>query len=303
MWRWSIFALAALVLLLAPASVGETSQPAPASTLSGGDLPYAVRLSAADEEAFRRRLAPPEPLEEPQKPSGSFYTLASSYWEHALTYHDPDVESVAVEAAYFPESGMVRARHGGEDAWLVLDLRQRAILDRYLRFAREGRIGPEPGAFEVLRAAAATEPITVTVADRELTPDEARRFWKASQSMQLRRDLIPGASGTPSPGPPSPSAVWLTFTLDEGRSVELLYLVGSGVLVDRFASEVYPVPSRWLVPVLGPAADIGSPEFNLAPAQIEQQPTRGSRLWWLMAVAAVVVLGTAVWLRRSRAGA
>jgi hypothetical protein len=301
-WRWFILALAALFLPLSAGS-GASSQPVGATTLSGGGLPFAVRLSASDEEAFRRRLAPPEPLEELQRPSGAAYTLTSSYWEHALTYHDPDVESVAAEAAYFPADGLVRARQGGEDAWLVLELRQRAILDRYLRFAREGRIGPEPGVFEVLRAAASTEPITITVADRELTQDEARRFWEASQSVQLRRDLIRGTPEAPWPPAPTQTTVWITFTLDEGRSVELLYSVVTGVLLDRFATELYPVPRDWLVPVLGSAADFRSPDYDLTPAQIEQQPDRGSQLWWLLAIAAVAGLGVAIWLRRTSTGA
>jgi hypothetical protein len=164
---------------------------------------------------------------------------------------------------------------------------------------RDGLIGEEPGVFEVVRAAARSEPVAVTVAGRNLSNDEASRFWQAAQPVRLRRDLVRGTPEPPWPPPSGPSLVWIVLTLPEGRSVELLYSIGSSVLVDRFGTELYPVPSQWLVPVLGPVADISSPDFGLMPSQIEHADDAGSWVWWvLMLGGGLSFLAAAVWLRR-----
>jgi hypothetical protein len=54
-----------LVLLTATAwlPVSATASVAPGMTISGGDLPHPVRLAAADEDAFRRRINTPPRLD------------------------------------------------------------------------------------------------------------------------------------------------------------------------------------------------------------------------------------------------
>jgi len=267
---------------------------APDTVISGGDLPHAVRLAPADEDALFRRLDAPPRLDAMPATAGIAYTVTSSYWDATLRGEDQDGPSVAAEAVYYPRGGYVRARQDGDDVWLVLDLRQRAILDRYIRLAAV--LPEQPGVFDVLRAAvAAGEPIGVQVGAVPLDNSQTASFWDASRDIPLRRDLM---QEPPAPLPASgPPTVWVTFTLAEGRSVQLLWVSVTGVLLDPYG-EVYTVPRRWLEPVLGAAA-VPGPDFNLAPSQIEQQQGRGSDLWWPILVGlGLVLLGAAWWLRR-----
>jgi hypothetical protein len=294
--------LFAAVLLITLLTILVPTRPTraadPPTTISGGDLPRAVRLAFADEDAFFRRLDPPHQPEETPPATGPSYVVSSVYWDRTLREDDPDAAPADMEAVYFPQAGYARARQAGEEVWLLLNQRQRAIVDRYIRLAREGLIGEAPGVFDVVRGAARSEPVTVMAGNRTLTDDEAARFWQVAQPIQLRRDLV---RGTPDSWPPpsGPSLVWIVLSLPEGRSVDLLYSLGNGVLIDRFATELYPVPSQWLVPVLGPVADISSPDFGLTPAQIEHDEGAGSQLWWVVMLGGGLgCLAAALWLRR-----
>lgn len=266
------------------------AQAGPPTTIAGGDLPYSVRLATADEDAFFRRINPPPVLEQTPSPRGTRYSITSAYWDQARRLTDPDAEAIDPRADYFPGEGLVRLSEGGEDVWIVLNLRQREIIDRYIRLARERLIGPEPGAFDLIRAAALSEPVAVMIANHTLTEDEARRFWSAAAPVELRRDLVRGTPEPPWP-PAGPTISWIAFTYPDGRSVEMLYSSVTGVLADRFATEVYPVPQRWLEPVLGAAAPTA--------AQIEEDEDKGtSPLWVVLAVGGVICLVAAFWLSR-----
>jgi hypothetical protein len=120
--------------------------------------------------------------------------------------------------------------------------------------------------------------------------------------VQLRRDLIRGDPRPMGPADRSDSQTmtWLLFTLPEGRTVQMLYAVVTGVLLDTTGSDLYPVPSRWLQPVLGDVAVFGSPEYDLAPAGIRQQQGAGSSLWWVVMLGGgLVCISAAVWLQRA----
>ena len=169
----------------ARALAGDTS-------ISGGRLPYAIRLSPIDESALMRRVNSPPQLEKEPKTSGPSYRLDSSYWATVLPKTKKEPEPAERAADYFPDGGFVRARQGGKDAWVVLDLRQRAIIDRYIRLGEKGALTASPGELEVMRASVANgEIIGIQVATRMLTDDEAAKFWTVAEGQSPGQPAVP----------------------------------------------------------------------------------------------------------------
>jgi hypothetical protein len=246
-----------------------------------------VRLAPADADAFRRRLSAPPAYSGPL-PTGETFVVTSDYWDATL---GTGAGAPAIEPAgtYFPADGIVKLRQAGRDAFFVLDQRQRANLDRYIKLVRQGQIGSAPGLLEVLVAASNAEPISIEIGSRFLKEDERAAFWRLAAGFNPL-DLPPAE-----PPRDSPSVVWITFGLPEGRSVLLGYAPGSGTVFDTSGREVYGVPKQWLQPILGDYA----PKFDSFKRQIEQQEPHGSLLWWpVMLGGGVGLLAAAVWLRR-----
>ena len=262
--------------------------------VSGGDLIGAVRLAAADEDAFFRRINLPPQLEEPPRTAGRPYIVTSGYWNEVVPDED-DERPAGEEALYYATGGYVRAMQGESAVWLVLDLRQRAIIDRYVRLAKDGLIGREPGILDVLSAAAKNELIGIQIDARRLSEAEASAFWAVVD------DGARVSNTTASRPIGGPGGVWLIFGLLEGRSVQMLYTAAANTLVDSLGGEVYSVPDDWLLPVLGAnAPSAGQPDGG---STIEQQPSSGSPLWWLVMIGGgSLSLAIALWLSRRRAG-
>jgi hypothetical protein len=267
----------------------------PATTISGGGLPFAVQLTPVDEAAFRQRLNLPPLLDEEPELRGTSYDVTSTYWDAAVRDADDGESPVEINASYYPEGGFVRTRQAGTDVWLVIDLRQRAILDRYIALGQESAIGATPAVLDVLRAAAAGgEQLAIQIGDVHLSEVQRDAFWRVAAAMRAG-ERATGCAAQKG----GESSTWLVFTLPEGRSIEMVYTPEAGTLVDSLGCESYIVPGGWLVPVLGTEA----PAFgDTHQRQVAQEKGAGSPLWWpLMLGLGFSVLGGAVWLaRRSR---
>ena len=285
--------LLGLLLLALPSPTARAL--GPDTSISGGRLPYAIRMSPIDESALMRRVNSPPQLEKEPRASGPSYSLDSSYWATALPKTKKEPDAAERTAEYFPDGGYVRARQGGKDAWFVLDLRQRAIIDRYIRLGEKGMLSPAPGALEVMRAAVADgEVIGIQVATRALTDDETARFWTAAEGQSPRQPAVPITQSPISGG----SFVWLLFTLPEGLQVRFAYSAGSGVLISEAGDEFYAVPARWLVPVIGEdAAPVAI--IDLKPKDIRSESSPGSPLWWPVGLGlGAILISIAIWLQR-----
>jgi hypothetical protein len=274
----------------------------PSITISGGNLPHAVHLAPADADAFRRRINRPPRLKNAPDPSGASYTLTSTYWQDSFTPDkdkgESDDSQVGADATYYPDGGFVLTHVDGKDAWLVIDLRQRAILDRYIRLTLANSINEQPGELQVLSSAARDETFGVQLGSRVLTPAEIATFWSlvaglAPKDTPKNPDFVPPPAG--------PHTVWITITLPDGRSVQLVHDAVSGTLVEPVAQEVYAVSQAWLTPILGTydpttlGATLGS--------SIEQQKPAGSQLWWpVMVGGGLLAIGLAVWWQRRQGG-
>jgi hypothetical protein len=264
--------------------------------ISGGDLAGAVALAPIDADAFQRRLNQPPRFKVPPSVEGISYAVETEYWDDAVREDDesPRAESIAT---YYPESGFVRVRQGAEDAWVVIDLRQRALLDRYIRLARGGEIEPQSGFLAVLTAASASEETSVQVGSRVLTPTEEQAFWRVSSGLRpLDTSSLPNGA-VPSG---SSNSAWIIVTLPEGHAVEMLYTYASATLVDGLGEEVYAVPRDWLRPVIGDYD--GATLASLSASSIERDDPPGGWYWWpLMIGGGVACLVAAVWADRRRA--
>ena len=285
-----------LVLALFPSTDAAAQEfDIPSVTIAGGDLPLDVSLAPADADAFRRRVNTLPRLEDEPAATGPSYTVTTSYWPVAIRLEDDEDElDVSVVGRYYPQGGYVLLTLDDlgdeaddldpEDVWVVIDLRQRAILDRYIQLAREGLIGGTPSTIDILAAVSSTEVLGVQAG--------AEPVAKATADALLR-----GLSeANPSPlveerEPPflDDSGFWLTVTLVEGRS--LRYYHRTGMLTEALGTERYDANS---------VADILA---SLAPDQpppvIEQEEPPGSLLWWpVMIGGGVAALGAAIWLRR-----
>jgi len=238
-----------------------------------------LRLAPADADAFQRRLNQPPPYVGP-KPAGESFIVTSAYWDAALRAAD-NAPPIAAAAAYFPNGGIVRARQSDRDLYFVLDLRQRALLDRYIRLARTGQIGPEPGALQVLAAASSMEPIGIGIGGRPVDTRLAQVIWAVINGRQGEVSFL----GSPQP-PGNAPGYWLTFTTSEGRALQYHYDPASDALTDALGTETYVIPA-------------GLPTTPGDPPQIEQQEPHGSKLWWpVMLGGGAALLAAAIWLRR-----
>jgi hypothetical protein len=293
--RWLAFTSLFVLLLFARVQADEAPM-----LLSGGDLPHQVRLAAADTADFQRRTDSPPTLDNTPATSGLSYTLSTGYWDRLLRENKDDKPPIQNDAAYYPQGGFVHARQGGKDVWFVIDLKQQAIVNRYVRVGAQ--LSETPGVLEVLREAAlAGEPIEVQVGPRLLDESQRAQFWQVAKAATSRPDILAQTTqGTVTPPKDTNRATstWLVFNLPEARSVRLYYNVPTGVLFDETGTELYPVPARWLVPILGPDAAPGS-SFSLGPEEVPQQKGRGSPVWWfVMLGAGFACLAAALWWQR-----
>jgi hypothetical protein len=258
--------------------------------ISGGALPYEVRLAPADEDAFMRRLSPPPRLSEPPETTGRAYTVRSPYWSQLMP-GTPGVRGPAGESAtYYPEGGYLSAaRTDGTTTWLVLDVRQQAILARYVSLGERGLLPSRPAALEVIRASVETgEQVGIQVGGHVLSEEQSARFWRQSIGLPVLpppglERLVPRET----PVAVAPLAVGdlpVTLTLAEGRSLHFIYRAQAGRLEDTLGYETYGLSPGWLASVLG--QDMGSATFGTVP----QDEGPGSPLWWLAAMAAAALL-------------
>jgi hypothetical protein len=254
-----------------------------------------ITLAPADADAFQRRLNQPPLLDDPPPFDGPSYTVTTAYWDPAVR-EEEDEPAVEPAAEYFPAGGFVRARQDGKDVWLVLDLRQRAILDHYVGYGTRQGLPSDP----VLRQAALNpsalliaflgyygqgESIAIEVGDRLLTADEAEAFLAS---------VAPGLYGVTFLDPPQPprrgaSGYWVRLTLPEGRALSYFLDTSAHTLTDSLGTESYDLSS---------AAGGGIPD-SAEVLLIEDESPVGSQLWWLLAVGGgVSLLALAFALRR-----
>jgi len=188
---------------------------------------------------------------------------------------DSSAGSGADSATYYPQGGFVHAKQNGEDVWLVIDLRQQAILNRYIRLAQRNSLPAIPTLQEVIAASQRDEKISVTIGSRQLKADELPAFWQEFARPMTRTD---GGGTTPK----GDDGVWIAFGLEEGRTVHLFYDMKGNRLIDDLGIEAVTVPSDWLQSVLGTRVSAASP--LVAPLAVPQQEPRGSRAWWFVMV-------------------
>jgi hypothetical protein len=254
-------------------------------------------LAPADADAFQRRLNQPPKLKDPPSAGGPSYTVTTAYWDAAVREEDGD-PAIEDAAEYFPQGGFVRTRQDGKDVWLVIDLRQRAILDHYILYGTTQRLPQDPTSMRAVLNPSALlvmflayygqgEPIAIEVGDRLLTTDQADAFLSS-----VAPNLIFQLTFLDPPQPPdreATSGYWVTITLPEGRSLEYFYDTANATLTDALGIETFDLKA---------AAGGGIPE-SAEVAQIEQQSPAGSLLWWpIMIGGGVAFLVLAVWLRR-----
>src|SRR6185503_5215606 len=125
--------LTVIIALVAFGLPGASVYAAPdATSISGPGFSHSVRLAVTDDYAFFRRINLPPKLEDTPKVSGPSFEITSRYWDEVVRGWDSSAGSGADSATYYPQGGFVRARQGGSDVWLVIDLRQQAIINRYI---------------------------------------------------------------------------------------------------------------------------------------------------------------------------
>jgi hypothetical protein len=282
--------------MLALSNLSTAELDIPEVRIAGEGIPQPVNLSPPDADAFRRRINAPPELEEAPSVSGRFYIVSSKYWnDYVRPYLDEDEIDLDEHAFYYPEGGYVRTTQDGEDVWVVLDLRQRAILNRYIRLAGANLIDQTPSSIGVLHAsytgslqdAAAGNSgdlISLEVAGRALTGAQADQVWQALLRLGAASFLDP----VQPPRPATTPGFWLLFYLPEGRSLQYFYDGTS--LIDMLGSERYDATA--VRGVLDPLAPQERPVIQ------HQEPT-GSLLWWpLMFGGGLVSLALAIVLRR-----
>jgi hypothetical protein len=287
-----IVLLTALLLALWAAAL-QAQEPPADTVIRGGDLADAIRLTAVDNDAFKRRVDLPPLFEEEPQVTGLSYTVTSDYWDAAVRNGDEDEARVADAANYYPEQGLVKTRQGDSNVWLGLNHQQRAIFDRYIRL--RASLSDAPASLEVLRAAAShDELIGIRIGRFELTPEQRQRFWEQSATLRNRPGIVPTNGGAPADA----NGTWIVFEFPEGRAVQMRYAPASNILTEALGGEAYMVPSNWLVPVLGPQAAPG-PDYALAPLPVPQEESTGSYIWWaLMLGGGAACLAAAVVIQR-----
>jgi hypothetical protein len=279
-----VFVLAGIAL--AATTMGGSAQEGGSIVLSGNDLRHPLRLSRTDEDDFRRRLTLPPILEVAPELRPDSYMVTTTYWDEVVRDGRQDEPPVDAMAHYFEDEGFVRARQGGKDVWLVLDLRQREILHRYLRLGRRDRLPERPGALQVLSQAWTSEEISIEVEGDQLSPLERNIFFTG-----IARGEAPSFPDQPIEIT-ARRGVWIVFGLPEGRSVRILYDPGTQEFIDAYGTEVYRVPEQTALAV----AAANSPGRG---PQIEAEEGRGSLIWWaIMLGAGAGALGVAALVRR-----
>jgi hypothetical protein len=284
--RSSAFVLL-LVLVVGGASVQPVAAQSPIVPMTIGVGGNVFTLAPADADAFQRRINRPPLLDDAPVAAAPFYIVTTAYWDDAIR-EDEDEAVVAEEAEYFPAGGFVRARQGEDDAWIVLDLRQRAILDHYILYGTQQRLPQDPSLKERMLHPSALlivflayygvgETIAIEVGNGLLEAEEADAFLAS-----IAPHLVFQLTFLDPQEPPEPTAegYWVTFTLPEGRTLQYFLDTSASTLTDSLGTEVYDISS---------AAGGGIPE-SAAATQIEQEDPVGSALWWLAAVAGVAAL-------------
>jgi hypothetical protein len=287
-----------VICIVAMAAASAATAAGSETTISGGSLTTPLRLTAGDEVAlFQRITLPPKLDDAPPVLAGPAYSVKSPYWPRVLPGNGKDRPPASDQAAYYPAGGFVRASQGGKDAWLVLDLRQRAIIDRYIRLGEKRLISGEPSILDLLRADVATgASLGIAAGARELSAAEQGKFWTSLEGVNPRS--FPPAAGVPTTaaGDLPPDAVWITFTYPEGRDTRLLYVPGSDALVDYDSQQYYGVPRNWLTLVLGSDGTPGS--AVIAPVPVPQEAGPGSPVFWVLMIGGgLALIGAAVFLR------
>jgi hypothetical protein len=293
----ALFLLTTL-LTLTTAAVGATQEtPLTETVIGGGDLPQPIRFAPVDADALTRRINDPPQLEAAPAHLGPAYSLSSPYWPIAAAEFESDDDEtdqavalppVDQKATYYPEAGVARVTRGEESAWLALDRRQQAIIERYLRFGRLGVLSEDPGILRLLGVAiGSAEPITLAIGDRTISDGDLITIGNVADGLLATR-LTPAQ-------PPSlgNGDVWLVFTLPEGRTVQLLYDPEGATLTDYLGQERYdvtPLLAAALESFLAPPLAIAAPEDG-----------GGSPLWWLLMLGGGAgALAGALWLRPKR---
>ena len=281
-----ILMLFALLSLLIAARADAQEFDIPSVTIAGGDLAQSVELAPADADAFRRRVNQLPRLEDPPSVQGEAYSVTSSYWAVGVRLEDEeDALDVDVQADYYPDGAFVRVSIDGEDAWAVLNLRQRMILDRYIRLAEGGRIGEAPSTLEVLAADAGQEETAFGIAAGPHVLDYERGVELVSKLAEANPEPIVDPRDPPAE---SDGSYWLVVTLPEGRT--LRYFYDGTTVVEGLGTERYD------------AAAVAEMLDGLAPSDlpaIAQQEPAGSLLWWpVMLGGGALAIGIAVWLRK-----
>ncbi len=302
MSRW-LALLIAVALWSAVSQASAEAIPVPIVVISGGDLPHAVHLAPVDADAFQRRVNRPPHLKDTPTPTGPSYTVTTVYWQISFLPDkdkgESDSSSVSGDATYYPNGGYVLEQVDGHDAWIVLDLRQRAVLDRYIRVAHDGAVGENPDVLQVLSAFSKDEPLGVQIGSRPLSTAEAATFWSLVSSLKPR-DLPYNPAFVPPQGV-IPNITWIVITLPEGQSIQLLTDTISGTLVEPLAQTVYPVAKDWLTPIVGTydPATLGA----TMTATVKQNKPAGSQLWWpVMVGGGLLAIGLAIWWQRRFGG-
>jgi hypothetical protein len=279
-----VFAAALLLSGFAPAHAQEAFD-IPEVTISGGGLPVAVSLAPTDADAFRRRINLPPRIEFVPQPTGPSYTVTTPYWNDAIDREEGEERLAVAEAAtYWPDGGYLLTMLGDNEVWTVLDLRQQATLDRYIRLGRAGAIGPRDGNLAVLSAAVASEYVGIDAGVAPLTASQRSAFWAEFGDTPVSF-LDPFE-----PPQPSGDGFWLLLTIADGPGYQYYYDGSS--LTDSFGAERYAVPAalRSLLDGLTPSM----------PA-IENEDPPGSLLWWpVMVGGGLLLIGAAWWLNRRR---
>jgi hypothetical protein len=285
--RLGLLLVLALTLLLAASVHGAFAQ-APVGSVTIDVDGKLISLAPADANAFQRRLNQPPTLETTPPAAAPAYTVATLYWDEAVREDNVDEPPVDEEAQYFPGGGYVRAEQDGEEVWLVLDLRQRAILDHYIDYGSRQRLPDDPERQQAVLNPSALlvvflayygigETIGIQVGDRTLGPVEIDGFL-ASVAPHLIFQLT-------FPDPPQPpetdgSGYWVTFTLPEGRTLAYYLDLDARTLTDALGTETFD---------LSDAAGGGIPEFAET-LHVEQEAPAGSQLWWLFGIGGGVAL-------------
>lgn len=294
----AILLLVSLCIGLQPRLSTARESVADRTVISGGGLARPVTLAIVDHQAFMRRLDLPPLLQDEPPLRGPSYTVTSPYWDAAVRDND-ETEPVVDEAAtYYPEGGFVRTRQGGKDVWTVLNTAQKAILNRYIRYAPELPVAPS--VFDVLRSAGrGNEGIGISIGAVNLAPAERARFWQAALAASPRT-MSPAESSALLAS--EPGSTWIVFNLPEGRAVSMRYAPATGTLYElqeAMAGIAFSVPADWLAPVLGSQPGSGAGSGPLQPMEISQQPGQGSPLWWVLMVGGgAVAIAVAVLIER-----